>query len=246
MNKRHRLHQFAAATLGAAALLCAAAPASAQVVRVGRDEPRNAISFNVGYFALRGIDARDDNDVLLADLDELAFDVKDFNGASVGGEYLFGIGQFLEGGVGVGYYQKTVPSVYADFVNENGTEIAQDLKLRVVPVTATIRFLPIGRGAAVEPYVGAGIGFFNFRYSEVGDFVDFSDGTIFSDRYVDSGTAVGPVILGGVRVPVGDAWSFGGELRWHKAVGDLEEPGFLSDKIDLGGLTTSFTLQIRF
>lgn len=245
MTKRSRLHLTAAAT-GAAALLLTAVPASAQIYRVGRDEPNNAISFNVGYFALRGFDSRDADDVLLADLDDLAFDIKDFNGPTVGGEYLFGLGEFLEGGVGVGYYQRTVPSVYADFVNENGTEIEQELKLRVVPIEATVRFLPIGRGAAVQPYVGAGIGFYNFRYSEVGDFVDFSDGAIFSDRFIDSGTAVGPVILGGVRVPVGDAVTVGGELRYRKAKGDINEDGFLADKIDLGGLTTSFTVGFRF
>ena len=67
-----------------------------------------------------------------------------------------------------------MPSVYRDFVNTNGAEIAQDLKLRIVPFTATVRFLPIGRGG-VEPYVGGGLGVFNWRYSETGEFVDFSD-----------------------------------------------------------------------
>jgi hypothetical protein len=243
-TKRSRV-PLAAAALTVAGLLLAAAPANAQIYRVGSDEPRSSVTFNVGYFALRGLDSRDADDVLLADLDELAFDIKDFNGATFGGEYLFGMGDFLEGGVGVGYYPRTVPSVYFDFVNENGTEIEQELKLRVVPIEATVRFLPIGH-ASVQPYVGAGIGFYNFRYSEVGEFVDFSDGAIFTDRYDDSGTAVGPVILGGIRFPVGDAMQIGGEIRYRKALGDLNEEGFLADKIDIGGLTTSFTIGIRF
>ena len=57
-----------------------------------------------------------------------------------------------------------MPSVYAASVNANGSEIEQELKLRIVPLTATVRFLPIGHGS-VEPYVGAGIGAFNWRYS---------------------------------------------------------------------------------
>jgi opacity protein-like surface antigen len=243
MIKRPRLHLTAA--LSVAGLLLAAAPASAQIYRVTRDEPRNAVSFNIGYFALRGLDSRDADDVLIADLDDLTFDIKDFNGVTFGGEYLFGLGDFLEGGVGVGYYEKTTPSVYRDFVNENGTEIEQELKLRVVPIEATVRFLPVGH-AAVQPYVGAGIGFYNFRYSEIGEFVDFSDGAIFSDRYIDTGTAVGPIVLGGVRFPVGDAVQIGGELRYRWAIGDINEDGFLSDKLDLGGLTSSFTIGFRF
>ena len=37
------------------------------------------------------------------------------------------------------------------------------------------------------------------------EFIDFSDFTIFRDSFSANGTAVGPVILAGLRVPVGDA-----------------------------------------
>ena len=107
--------------------------------------------------------------------------MSDFNGWTFGGEWLYGIGEYFETGVGVSYYQKTVPTVYRDFVDDNGSEISQDLKLKIVPITATVRFLPVGRGAPVEPYVGGGIGIFNWRYTEAGEFVDFSDDTIFRD-----------------------------------------------------------------
>jgi hypothetical protein len=35
-------------------------------------------------------------------------------------------------------------------------------------------------------------------------------------------------------------------LRYQKAEGTIDEGGFLGDKIDLGGWTTSFTLHLRF
>ena len=230
----------------AAALLTPVA-ANAQVVRVNRGDARNAIGFNVGYFAVRGEDSRVEEDVLLADLSSLLFDIKDFNGVTFGGEWLFAVNEYIEGGVGLGYYQKTVPSIYADFQDSDGSEIAQDLKLRIVPITATVRFLPIGRSAPVEPYVGAGIGIFNWRYSETGEFVDFSDGTIFRDRFTASGNAVGPVVLAGLRVPVSDAILVGGEIRWQRAEGDTsKELGLLGTKIDLGGWTTNFTMHFRF
>lgn len=245
MQHLRAFHVAAAAVL----LLAGAAGADAQITRVS-SEGRNLFGFNLGYFAVRGEDARgtgtDDDDVLLADLPSLLFDVRDFNGLNVGGEFVFGLSEHLEAGVGVNFYQKTVPSVYRDVVSDDGLEIEQDLKLRIIPVTATIRFLPIGRGG-VEPYVGAGVGVFNWRYSEVGEFVDFDDYSIFRDRYIANGTATGPVVLGGIRFPVSDIWSAGGEVRYQKAKGkDLRDQGFLGDTIDLGGWTTSFTFHLRF
>ena len=39
----------------------------------------------------------------------------------------------------------------------------------------------------------AGLGIFNWRYSEAGDFVDTGDGSIFRASYSKSGTNFGPV-----------------------------------------------------
>ena len=60
-----------------------------------------------------------------------------------------------------------------DFVDNDGSEIEQDLRLRIVPIAFTIRVLPLGQSSAVQPYFGAGLGIFNWRYSESGEFVDF-------------------------------------------------------------------------
>ena len=116
-----------------------------------------------------------------------------------------------------------------------------------VPVSATVRFLPAGRGS-VEPYVGAGIGAFRWHYSEIGEFVDFSDGTIFRDRYLADGTAYGPVVLGGVRFPFGRAMDGGGEGRYQRVEGDTKpaKSRLLGDKIDLGGWNAAVTVHFRF
>ena len=118
----------------------------------------------------------------------------------------------------------------------------------MAPITATVRFLPIGRGSAVQPYVGGGVGFFNWSYSEDGEFVDFSDGTVFVETYKADGTAVGPVVLGGIRFGIGDAFTTGFEYRWRKAEGDIDrvESGLTGDKIDLGGSLITWTFHLRF
>jgi hypothetical protein len=233
---------------GAAAIL-APAPAEAQIRRVSSSssDHRQAIGVTFGGFILKPEDSRDFNhDVLIADLDSLLFDIKDFNGPIVKGEWLVGVSDHLEVGVGAGFYQRTAPSIYRSLTNVNGSEIEQDLKLRVVPLTATVRFVPI-RGS-VEPYFGAGIGAFNWRYSETGEFVDDSDSSIFRASYVAKGTAVGPVVVFGVRIPFADAFDFGAEAQWQKAEGDTkpETSQLLGDKIDLGGWTVAGTFHVRF
>lgn len=205
-------------------------------------------SFNVyvGRFTPRAIDARTEGDVLVRNVDFLEFNIKDFSGATVGGEWLVRMGDLFEAGLGVGFYTRTVPSVYRDFVNNNGTEIDQDLKLRVVPFTATVRFLPLGHRGGVQPYIGGGVGVHSWRYSETGQFVDFTDRSIFRDRFVGRGSAVGPVVLGGIRVPVGPT-AIGGEIRYQSAKSNLPaDQEFAGSKIDLGGMNYLFTVKFGF
>ena len=227
----------------------AARPASAQ----------QSLNLQIGGFVPTGsqtsdgtvINGRDTHDVLAGDIPFLDFTMKDFNGPTVNGEWLFGVADKIEAGLGIGFYSRTVPSVYADVVNQNGTEIEQDLKLRVVPFTATVRFLPLGQKAGVVPYIGAGIGVFAWRYEETGQFVDGN--TIFNGTFTGSGTTTGPVVLGGIRVPI-DNWGIGGEIRYQHAKGTLPtDQGFAdpvagsnAPTIDLGGFNFLFTINIRF
>jgi hypothetical protein len=231
------------------------APANAQVVQVSSSDARNTVNFNLGFFGLRAAESRDSEDVLLRNLADFAkredlerLEIGDFNGFTFGGEWLYGLTNYIEVGGGVGYYKKTVETVYADLTDDNGFDIAQDMKLRVVPISATVRFLPLGRGA-FEPYVGGGVGIFPWRYTEIGDFVD-DEGFIFNnvtDPYDANGVAIGPVLLAGVRAPMADVFALGAEFRWQRAVGDdLFEEGFLSDKIDLGGWNFNVTFGFRF
>lgn len=235
----------------ALALLLVPSMASAQIHQVSSSSSSGdsqTINFTIGYFGLKSLDSRVSDDVLLNDLQNsqpLLFNVSDFNGATFGGEYLLRVTPFIEAGAGVSFYQRTVPSVYANLTQPSGDEITQDLKLRTIPVSFTARFLPLGRNSTIEPYIGGGLVAIRWRYSETGDFVD-ANNNIFPAVYVANGTAIGPTILGGVRVPMGAAL-VGGEFRWQKAVGTgLLSQGFLGDKIDLGGWMGNFTFGWRF
>ena len=146
----------------------------------------------------------------------------------------------------MGRYSKKVPSVYRDLVDIDGSEIEQDLRLRIVPLTATVRLLPLGRGAPMQPYIGGGVAVLAWRYSEVGEFVDFSDFSIFRGTFVGSGTRAAPLVVGGVRFPIGSL-DVGGEIRYQQAEADLPtSEGFAGNTIDLGGVSYLMTLNIRF
>jgi hypothetical protein len=208
---------------------------------------QQSLNLSLGGFSPRAEDARVSQDVLVADRRFLDFNVGDLNGVTFGGEYLIAVGDLFDAGAGIGFYQRSTPA--ADRFKEfqgTGDPIIADLKLRVVPMTATFRFLPLGHNSGVQPYIGAGVGVFAWRYSESGDFVASDDVTIIHGNFVGSGTATGPVVLGGVRVPIGSV-GVGGEIKWQSAQGNLPaNQDFAGTKIDLGGFTYSFTLNFRF
>jgi hypothetical protein len=234
-------------------LVCSSAALVVGVFAAPAASAQQTFNFYVGGFLPRAEDARTPNDVLVNDLqlEGLAFNISDFHSPSFGGEYLVGLGDKIEAGLGIGFQQRSVPSVYADVVNSSGAEIEQTLKLRVIPFGATVRFLPLGHQSSVIPYIGGGVGVFRWRYSETGEFVDQND-AIFRDTFVADGSATGPLILGGIRVPF-DTWGIGLDLRWQSAKGELpSDVGFVTTtrgvgpKIDLGGFTYTFSVNFRF
>jgi hypothetical protein len=227
-----------AVTIATVACLGFTRPASADTV----------LSGSVGYFVPKGFDSRPADDVLSQNLDFLLFELDDFHGGTLGGEFMVGLGDFLEAGVGAGFYQRTVPSIYAGYVDSDGTEVDQDLKLRVAPVTFTARLFPLGRNTVAQPYVGGGLALLSWRYTESGEFIDFDLGQqVFRDTFTDNGTEIAPVVFGGLRFAASDAFLIGGELRWHGGEADLDPAqGFAGDRIDLGGYTVQATCQVRF
>ena len=211
-----------------------AGPASAQQV----------LTAQFGGFLPKGESSRVEGDVLVVNRQYLLFDFGEFNGFLVGGDWSFALGEYLEAGAGFGYYQATVPAVYEEWINEDGSEIQQDLKLRIMPLTAVVKILPLGAKRAFQPYVGGGLGIYFWRYSETGEFLA-TDESIFSDSFVQSGTSLGPVAVFGVRGRVSESALIGMEGRYQWATGDLSDD-FLGTKIDLGGFSILATFGYRF
>ena len=204
---------------------------------------QQTLNFSIGGFVPRDFDSRTEGDTLVENRNFLLFDMDDFNGVTFGGEWLFPVGEYFELGAGAGFYHQTVDTIFEDLVDSDGTEIDQELKLRIVPLSATVRVLPLGQSNGVQPYFGVGLGIFNWRYSESGEFIDI-EGNIFRDSFVADGNEPGAIGFGGLRFAT-DTFSVGGEIRYSAAEADLPEI-FEGDRIDLGGWTYQFTAGIRF
>jgi len=236
-----------------------AAPASAQIVQ--------SVSFGAGFFQPRGFDRRVDGDVLVANLTQpdvlpgvsgsLSFDIGEFRGMPLFGEWNLAINKRLEVSAGLSYFTNKVDSVYADLVNcplppcapPGGTEIEQELRLTMLPISGLVRFFPMGDPTGIQPYLGGGVAAIRFTYTETGEFVDTTTFEIFSDKYTAKGTAFGAIILGGVRFPLGgDVYGLTVEGKYQFANGKTGgfDAGFLGDKIDLSGGTLQAGFLIRF
>jgi len=129
---------------------------------------QQTVNLSLGYFTVRGQDARVAGDVLNASRNFWTFDVNDFNGGSIGGEWLVPVGRYIEAGAGVSFTRRTVPSYYTRFFNEDRSNIAQDLRLRMLPAAFTFRLLPLGQDRGFQPYIGGGLDVIAWRYSEIG------------------------------------------------------------------------------
>lgn len=237
---RHTLRVLGVGFLVAGAMATRPATASAQVVQ--------SLNLNIGVFMPRGEDSRVANDVWLKDVPVFNFEVKDFTGAEISGEWNFAFGDRVELGLGGAFYQRTVPTVYRDYTNPDHSEIRSNFKLRTAPISGVVRLMPFGNASTFQPYIGGGVALVNWHYSEVGDFIDFNDNfNVYHARYVANGNKLGPVFLAGFRAPIGgDIWAITLEGRYTRAEGDLNTNDFLGSKIDLGGTALRFGVLVRF
>ncbi len=136
--------------------------------------------------------------------------------------------------------RKVIYTEYRDYVWSDGTPIQQTVYFKDAPTYLGIRFYPIPvyrRG--VLPFVGAGIAFVSWEWSQTGDFIDFSDPylPIYYGEFYRRDSSLGLFINAGVVAKMSRNMGFRimGFYTW--AHGNLE-PTFLGfEPIDLSGFT---------
>ena len=249
-------------------LSAVAVPASAQIV--------HSINFGAGFLQPRGFDGRVVGDVLVANLtrpelpsypgntDSLDFDfdrfgphsadINKFRAMPVFFEWNMGFTRHLEVSVGAAFVNRRVSSVYRDLVDSHGTatesddtEILQDIRLQTFPLSGVVRYV-FGPQTGVQGFVGGGAAAVVYRYSEVGQFVDPIDLSVFNGNFRTNGVAPGGLLLGGARFGLGgDVFAITTEARYQWATGKTPgAPDFVGDKIDLSNWSLNFGFLIRF
>jgi opacity protein-like surface antigen len=172
----------------------------------------------------------------------------DWRGFSGGAEFSWEVARNVEIGVHVDGYERKVNTVYRDFINDRtGNDIGQTLRLNIVPMGVSLRYVPLGKRAPISPYIAAGPDIFYYRYEEYGDFVDFLGPRrdIISDSFISEGAAFGFHVAGGVQVPVGRDFALLGEVRYQHAKTDMNDD-FRRNRLDVGGATVTVGGRLRF
>jgi opacity protein-like surface antigen len=136
-------------------------------------------------------------------------------------------------------------SEFRNFVEASGASIEQKTTLTQVPLTASLKLYPIGRGRQVGeyawvrstlvPYLGGGIGATYYKLKQKGDFVDFVDLTIFEAKLESDGWAFAQHAFAGLDLKLTRNFGLVLEGRYYWADADLSGNFVGFGKIDLDG-----------
>ncbi len=205
-----------------------------------------SLDLRIGGFIPRAESNLFVDDAELYQHDGRALETSDWRGIAGGLQFNKPVGDLVELGFSVDFYQRRLETSYRDFVTSSGREIFQSLQFSTVPVGVQVRIGPTKRGQ-LSPYLAAGADLIFYKYEEFGDFIDFEDQAqpIIEDSFISEGVAPGFHVAGGVRVPVGDDFSIVAEGRYQWAKDDMPDD-FSGNEIDLTGASVTLGVNLRF
>lgn len=149
---------------------------------------------------------------------------------------------------GVSGYEGESLQSYRDFVTGSGDDIFHLATLEVGSFEVGFIVHLLRGDMLVLPYVGAGVGLYDWTLSEDGDFLDFgfNPPLLFNDLFLESGEAFGTYYLAGVEVPIGSSFSVFGEGKWVTADDEFSGDFAGLGKLDLSGDQFSAGVAFNF
>jgi hypothetical protein len=178
------------------------------------------------------------------------------NSASVEGELAVRATERLYITGDVGYAGGKTRSEYVNYVDNNNLPIQQTTRLSRTDLTFGVKeylWAPgrsIGRLAWVPrqwaPFVGAAGGWMWYTFRQSGDFVDFQDLSVYSDRYGTSAKTGTFNVFGGADLTLSPFFSLTveGRYTWAHAPMQGDFSGFKD--INLSGFRASGGISLRF
>ncbi len=188
---------------------------------------------------------------------ELTLGRSDFGTGNIGADLAAAVAPRVEVVLGVSGARSTTVSEYREWLDNNDLPIEQTTSFRRLAVTGSVRYYLADRGRNIGsiawiptrlvPFVSLGGGYMQYRFEQVGDFVDSQTLAVFRDRL--DVEAWRPVMQGGA----GAQWSLSrrlnltGELRYThgSGPGDAHGGSFSGYQVNLSGVSTTIGLTLR-
>ena len=211
-----------------------------------------------GSIGVRGewLLARAESDIYDFTTELLTVARSDFNAPGLGVDVGFGLTSRVDAVAGFEFSRAVTFSEYRDFVDLNDLPIEQTTALSQVDLTGSLKLALTARGrqigqyawvpAAVVPYVGGGGGFIWYRFEQEGDFVDFLDNSIFTDRFESHGWSTSAHLFGGAEISLTQRLALTSEARYVWADATLTQDFTDFDPIDLSGLRITVGVQFTY
>ena len=200
--------------------------------------------------------ARADSEIFDFTSNLLTVEKRDFNAPGIGVDLGFTVGSRLDALFGIDFTRAFASSEYRDYTDLNDLPIGQETSLAQANLTGSLDLALTPRGrevgqlawipAAVTPYVGAGGGLLWYRFEQRGDFVDFLDFSIFTNRFESSGWTPSAHVFSGADVKLTRQLFLETEARYIWAGAALKRDFVNFDRIDLTGFRITAGVQLVF
>lgn len=196
------------------------------------------------------------SDIFAFTTDNLTINRRDFSSPLIGADLAFRVASRTDLVFSTSYEGANRRSEFRKFEDNNHNPIGQTTAFIRVPVTVSVKQFLTNRGRQIgqlawipsrfSAYVGAGAGATWYRFRQNGDWIDFTDMSVFSAQLTSDGWAPSAHVL------VGGEWSLNARLsmvtearyeRAHAALSD-DFQGFAP--MDLSGLSTTAGIAVRF
>ena len=195
------------------------------------------------------------SDVFAFVTDQLTLDRSDFNAPAVGTNIAIRLSGANDIVLDVGYSTVSRGSEFRHWVDQNDQPIEQTTSLRRIPITLGFRHYVTSRGRSVGQfawiparrslYVGLGAGMMEYKFHQVGDFIDFTTLNVFHDEFTSQDWTAVAQANAGLDLALGDFVLLNTEARysWAKAPMSSDYVGF--NRIDLSGVSVTAGFSFR-
>jgi opacity protein-like surface antigen len=253
-----RMMALLVCALALGGVLAAAQPADQPQSPVRMPAPDFLLKRPIGSIGVRGnwVFARAGSDLFDFLHEQLTIDKRDFRGPAVAADLAFAITPRIDAVFGLEFARASARSEYRDLVDDHLLPIEQTTALSTVHLIAGVRhaFVPPGYSVSrlawvprrVVPYGGAGVGAVRHKLTQIGDFVDYADQSVFSDNFRSEGWSPTAHVFGGVQLHVHRRLFATLESRYVWADAPLD-PSFEDfEPMDLAGIRMSAGVNFVF